>query len=146
MPSGSGLPAATTEEVAIGKYLRGAWAAFAKDPKEGLKGYGGGWPLYDPGKDTLVRLAYQNETGLNVTSPSVYDVGCVKTVPVNSTGSESGGSSTSGTPTTSSSATGTPSASVTEAASPSASTGEGSRVGVSLGMVVLAAAVVACCY
>ncbi|CZR57922.1 related to acetylcholinesterase precursor [Phialocephala subalpina] len=44
-PFGPGVPDSTTAEVAIGNYTRGAWAAFAKDPVNGLNTYGGGWPL-----------------------------------------------------------------------------------------------------
>lgn len=33
-------PAATPEEVSIGNYMRGAWAAFAKNPTTGLTNYG----------------------------------------------------------------------------------------------------------
>jgi cholinesterase len=102
VPSAVGMPANTDAEVAIGKYIRGAWAAFAKDPKAGLKGYGGGWPAYVPGQDTLVRLGYQNQTGTNLGRADTYDVKCTTTFPV--TGSE---------------ATGTPTNS--EGASPSAS-------------------------
>ncbi|KAI9649067.1 hypothetical protein NHQ30_001634 [Ciborinia camelliae] len=64
----------TTEQIAIGKYMRGAWAAFAKDPENGLTNYG--WPKYDAGKDTLIRLGYNNQTGTNLASPSLYDAEC----------------------------------------------------------------------
>ncbi|KAK7964099.1 cholinesterase precursor [Apiospora saccharicola] len=36
----------THEEAATSRYMMGAWAAFARDPKRGLTGYG--WPSYDP--------------------------------------------------------------------------------------------------
>jgi cholinesterase len=99
LPVGSGIPATTNEEAAIGKYLRGAWAAFAKDPKEGLKGYGGGWPLYEPGKETLVRLGYQNKTGTNLGDINLYDGQCNSTFEVNGTGTVTGGgTSTTSTP------------------------------------------------
>lgn len=67
-------PPETTEQVAIGKYMRGAWAAFAKDPENGLTNYG--WPRYEAGKDTLIRLAYNNQTGTNLANPSLYDAEC----------------------------------------------------------------------
>jgi cholinesterase len=73
-PEGNGIPASTKEELAVGNYMRGAWAAFAKDPKRGLKRYG--WPRYRPEKKTLVRLALGNRTGANVGLPELYDGGC----------------------------------------------------------------------
>lgn len=79
-PSGLGIPASTPAEIAIGSYVRGAWATFAKDPVNGLRTYsagnGTGWPTYVPGQDTLVRLAYQNLTGPNLASAQMYDSGC----------------------------------------------------------------------
>ncbi|KAN0091824.1 alpha/beta-hydrolase [Hyaloscypha variabilis] len=79
-PSGLGIPASTPAEIAIGSYLRGAWATFAKDPVNGLKTYSGGngtgWPTYNPGEDTLVRLAFQNLTGPNLALPEIYDSNC----------------------------------------------------------------------
>lgn len=72
--AGNGVPPSTDEEVALGKYIRGAWAAFAKDPKQGLEVYG--WPKYGAGKETLIRLGYENRVGVNAVSPSVYDSVC----------------------------------------------------------------------
>lgn len=66
---------ATPEQVSIGNYMRGAWAAFAKDPTDGLTAYG--WPRFDPSKDSLVRLAYKNITGPNLINPYRYDADCV---------------------------------------------------------------------
>lgn len=66
----------TAEEVAIGKYIRGAWAAFAKDPKNGLTTYGGGWPQYIPDAQSLIRLGYNNQTGPNLALGRQYDIGC----------------------------------------------------------------------
>ncbi|KAF4614294.1 hypothetical protein G7Y89_g15443 [Cudoniella acicularis] len=68
-------PPATTEEIAIGNYMRGAWAAFAKDPVNGLTTYG--WPSYSASNDSLIRLAYNNLTGTNAVNPSVYDANCI---------------------------------------------------------------------
>ena len=77
-PTGAGIPASTPAEVAIGSYLRGAWAAFAKDPVHGLSNYTGGngtgWPTYDPVGETLVRLGYQNQTGANLGLGNAYDL------------------------------------------------------------------------
>lgn len=75
-PSGGAIPNNTEAEIAIGSYMRGAWATFAKNPVDGLDSYQGGWPQYVPGKDTLVRLAYQNMTGANLALGTMYDGGC----------------------------------------------------------------------
>lgn len=64
----------TVEENAIGRYMRGAWAAFAKDPVHGLLGYG--WPRYVANESTLVRIGYENRTGPNLAVGSFYDRGC----------------------------------------------------------------------
>ncbi|BCS26843.1 uncharacterized protein APUU_51554A [Aspergillus puulaauensis] len=88
IPQGPGIPDQTPEQISTGKYVRGAWAAFAKDPKEGLKGYEDGWPLYNPTEDTLVRLAYNNQTGANLARPYQYDKGCNSTFPVNGSASQ----------------------------------------------------------
>lgn len=69
----SSIPA-TEEQISIGKYIRGAWAAFAKDPTNGLTAYG--WPRYDPSQDTLIRIAYENITGPNLINPRRYDADC----------------------------------------------------------------------
>lgn len=94
-------PPETTEQIAIGKYMRGAWAAFAKDPENGLTNYG--WPKYEPEKDTLIRLAYNNQTGINVANPSLYDADCPVTAAA-STSSNSSTSTSTGTATSSSAA------------------------------------------
>ncbi|KAG4435350.1 hypothetical protein IFR05_009173 [Cadophora sp. M221] len=75
-PSGGGIPNDTEAEIAIGSYIRGAWATFAKNPADGLSSYEGGWPQYVPGENTLVRLAYQNMTGANLALGTMYDGGC----------------------------------------------------------------------
>jgi cholinesterase len=85
-PAGNGIPPPTDAEMAIGKYMRGAWAAFAKDPANGLNSYRGGWPEYKPGKETLIRLAYNSQTGTNVALQSLYDASCDSTFPVASSG------------------------------------------------------------
>ena len=56
--------------------MRGAWAAFAKDPVRGLIGYEDGWPLYAPNASTLIRLGFNNRTGANLGLGAEYDSGC----------------------------------------------------------------------
>jgi cholinesterase len=65
---------ATEEYIAVGNYMRGAWAAFAKDPVKGLTTYG--WPSYSTSSDSLIRLAFDNSTGTNAVNPSLYDANC----------------------------------------------------------------------
>ncbi|KAG9232100.1 putative carboxylesterase [Amylocarpus encephaloides] len=88
LPTGAGIPEDTEEEISIRKYVQGAWAAFAKDPKGGLSTYGGGWPQYSPFKETLIRLAYDNVTGTNVVMPEVYDATCLTTYPIGQQGGQ----------------------------------------------------------
>jgi cholinesterase len=80
--TGPGIPPSTEAEVDIGNYMRGSWAAFAKDPENGLRSYRGGWPIYDPGDKTLIRLAYENRTGTNLAFPLRYDATCPDIFPV----------------------------------------------------------------
>jgi len=63
-------------QTTFGKYIRGAWATFAKDPKKGLTTYGEGWPTWDPTKDTLVRLAFEEKSGVNLAKGYQYDGWC----------------------------------------------------------------------
>jgi hypothetical protein len=51
--------------------MRAAWAAFAKDPVNGLTNYGS--PTYNTSEDSLIRLAYDNITGPNIINPYAYD-------------------------------------------------------------------------
>jgi carboxylesterase type B len=140
-PVGPDLPANTTAEAAIGSYFRGAWAAFAKDPVNGLKSYSGGngtgWPTYNPGGDTLVRLAFANQTGPNLAIGNMYDGLCNSTFTVPASALVTASSTTTG------SATGTASSSATGSATPSTvSKSEGRRSDATVGFVVMMAAVV----
>lgn len=45
-PAGEGIGNDTVKELAVIAYVRGAWAAFAKDPVNGLKNYQGGWCVF----------------------------------------------------------------------------------------------------
>jgi cholinesterase len=73
-PVGPGIPPSTQKEREFMNYARGAWAAFVKDPLNGLKSYG--WPMYDPAGDTLVRLGYNESIGANAASSGLYDGTC----------------------------------------------------------------------
>lgn len=64
----------SAQQDAIQKYTMGAWAAFAKDPDNGLKNYG--WPQYASTSGQIVRLAYQNMTGPNAVGAQTYDAIC----------------------------------------------------------------------
>jgi carboxylesterase type B len=103
-PAGKGIQPNSPQEVALMNYIRGAWAAFAKDPEKGLSNYQGGWPAYDPTKNTLVRLGFNETTGTNLALPHLYDAVCgtifsVDGVISNGTGtSGSTGSTTSAKP------------------------------------------------
>lgn len=69
----SGLPNSAAEN-ATSKYMMGAWAAFARDSKKGLKKYG--WPEYETKGKTLVELGYANSPAPKFVEPSTYDAPC----------------------------------------------------------------------
>ena len=131
-PSGAGVPANTPAELAIGSYLRGAWATFAKDPVNGLKSYSGGngtgWPTYNPDGDTLIRLAYMNQTGSNLAKGDMYDGMCNETFPVPASVLVNG--TTTSTPTGSGTAS-----------SPTTTKSEGRRNDLTMGLLVMMAAI-----
>ncbi|KAM7204676.1 carboxylesterase, partial [Naviculisporaceae sp. PSN 640] len=64
----------TAQEIAFGKYFRGAWAAFAHDPFTGLSGYTAPnintqpWPQYNltDRLSTIIRLGWHNQLGPNL--------------------------------------------------------------------------------
>ncbi|OBT67123.1 hypothetical protein VE03_04435 [Pseudogymnoascus sp. 23342-1-I1] len=62
------------DEIKLAKYARGALAAFAKNPKTGLKTYG--WPLYNPKTRSLVQLGKDNKVGTFAVTPAAFDKGC----------------------------------------------------------------------
>lgn len=68
----------TAEERAVGAFLRGMWAAFAKDPENGLDGYMGGVPRYAAGENSLVRLGLNNTVGLNLAQGGSFDADCAQ--------------------------------------------------------------------
>ncbi|KAI1768747.1 putative carboxylesterase [Hypoxylon sp. FL1150] len=70
----------TEAQEQVSDYVRGMWAAFAKDPADGLTSYG--LPTYVPLESTLLRLGYNNATGPNAALPALYDIGCVVAEPL----------------------------------------------------------------
>lgn len=74
----------TKSEIDIANYMRGAWAAFAKDPAHGLAFYDGGWPKYTPQSSSLIRLAFDNKTGTNLGLNEIYDASCPPIFPLSS--------------------------------------------------------------
>lgn len=70
----SGLPESEAQ-MQTQSLMQQAWAAFADDPKKGLK-KGLGWPEYDVKKETLILLAHNNTPTASFVKPSVYDGAC----------------------------------------------------------------------
>ncbi|TQN73832.1 Cholinesterase [Colletotrichum shisoi] len=70
----------TAQQVAVGKYMRGAWTAFAKDTASGLLNYdcNGTWPKYQADGDTLNRISFQNQPGANLAPGNAYDGLCAQ--------------------------------------------------------------------
>lgn len=144
VPSGAGIPANTPAEIAIGSYLRGAWATFAKDPVNGLKSYSGGnvtgWPTYNPYGNTLIRLGFANLTGPNLAPSEMYDGLCQGNPLYNSTFLVSASAAANASATGSGTAASTGSASSTGSAAPTTTKSEGMRSEVTIGFVVMMAA------
>jgi cholinesterase len=69
-----GVAKDTPEQAALSKHWRHAWAEFARDPDNGLKKLG--WPVYDPAKDSLIRLGYKNASEPVFASPAPFIKGC----------------------------------------------------------------------
>ncbi|OBT56470.1 hypothetical protein VE04_02953 [Pseudogymnoascus sp. 24MN13] len=63
------------DELKLAKYARGALAAFARNPKTGLKTYG--WPQYNPKTKSLVQLGKDNKVGAFAVTPAAFDTGCL---------------------------------------------------------------------
>ncbi|WYZ36719.1 hypothetical protein EsH8_II_000225 [Colletotrichum jinshuiense] len=75
----------TLREKAVGKYLRSAWAAFAKNPTSGLAELQchGAWPNYKFDGETLNQISFDNKTGTNLARGDAYDGYCAQVgVPV----------------------------------------------------------------
>ena len=70
----SGLPE-SGPEMQLQAYMMRAWATFADDPVNGLTKEIG-WPTYNSGEATLVRLGFNNSPCADFTLPSTYDSPC----------------------------------------------------------------------
>ncbi|KAK3315472.1 hypothetical protein B0H66DRAFT_536342 [Apodospora peruviana] len=68
------VPLNTAAETAVGAYMRGAWAAFSRDPFDVLTNYNPdnntAWPKYwlEDKTGTIARLDWDNQTGPNLVS------------------------------------------------------------------------------
>ena len=71
----TGIPP-TREEVWTTEYQQRAWAAFVNDPSEGLRKMT--WPVYaeGEGKNTLVRLALEDNPSPSFVEPGIFDGRC----------------------------------------------------------------------
>lgn len=57
-----------------GRYMQGAWCAFARDPVNGLSEYG--WPIYEPEGQGLVELGLEGEVQARFVGSGSYDGSC----------------------------------------------------------------------
>jgi cholinesterase len=69
----SGLPPSASQ-VRLTKVMQNAWLAFANDPVNGLSEFG--WPLFESGEETLVRLGFGNTAEPDFVKPEVYSGNC----------------------------------------------------------------------
>lgn len=68
-------PPPTSTEIALGKYVQGAWVAFARDPVNGLRNYG--WPVFNPVSASLVQLGNVfNQSGATFGQSVLLDLPC----------------------------------------------------------------------
>jgi len=66
------------DEIALSKYMQGAWAAFARNPTQGLLDYG--WPVYSPNTTSLAVVGgLLNTTGVSFNPASLVDFVCAHT-------------------------------------------------------------------
>lgn len=62
-------------EIALSKYMQGAWVAFARDPAQGLSNYG--WPEYKSDNTTLALLGnFFNQGGATFSQRGLMDLAC----------------------------------------------------------------------
>jgi cholinesterase len=67
-------PKSSDDELKLSKNIRTAWAAFVKDPKEGLIKLG--WPVFQANKPTLALLGENNKPTTTFVDPGKYDSVC----------------------------------------------------------------------
>lgn len=67
----------TPAEAATGRYMRAAWAAFAKDPRSGLSGEGFGWPVL-PVREGGGAEAQTVVLGLGNSTKAVFEASSVR--------------------------------------------------------------------
>lgn len=106
----------TEAERAFAAYLRGAWAAFARDPRRGLADYG--WPVYSPGEETLVELGGRDGVNASFVRGDEYDQNCASVAAVDGTPTVE---TTSGTPSATATGSGSDSSSSTSTSGVSSS-------------------------
>lgn len=73
----SGIPP-DSAQVQLTKVMQNAWLAFANDPVNGLSKFG--WPQFEPGEATLVRLGFENSPEPEFVRPEVYSGNCSEVV------------------------------------------------------------------
>ena len=59
----------------MSRLFQKAWATFAGDPVDGLSTMMG-WPEFNLGTETLIRLGYENQPVAEFVNPSLYDAPC----------------------------------------------------------------------
>ncbi|TKX18912.1 hypothetical protein C1H76_8801 [Elsinoe australis] len=64
----------TAAEDETSRYIMGAWAAFGRDPRRGLSGYG--WPSYGSNSSSLVLLGDGNQPEPRFVGAQLYDEAC----------------------------------------------------------------------
>lgn len=64
----------TQTEAAVSRYYQGTWAAFARDPVDGLKEYG--WPTYNPKGKTLIELGLNSSVRAVFADSDSFDALC----------------------------------------------------------------------
>ncbi|WYZ36261.1 hypothetical protein EsH8_XII_000011 [Colletotrichum jinshuiense] len=70
--------ASSPQETETGLYIRGAWAAFAKNPYAGLSQFNGNetWPSYQVDGSNVNRLGFENQTRTNLGPAAAFDANC----------------------------------------------------------------------